>query len=338
VEPERVQFGNLSAGETQTQSIVVKNLLTSNRSLVVNETSITGRHPGEFAVVNNSGAPFTLEPGESKRIYIEFTPQSTGEKQAQLQIVSNAEVSQIDVWLSNTGAYLVVQEVGIDRDTENKTVNIDGKFIRQNSNYLINISRPTLESLPAKITETNMTVTRAGNFSMNITHSPNPVRAGTAVTQSERTALQYVSVDYTVSSRTFNETSFVFTIDKSALPAGTGPDEIAFERYSGGQWRSQNVRLIGESDSMYRFRVTTNGYSQFVITGPTTASNERSDGGHTDCEVFGIDYGSFVVCWYWWFLAATTGLLLVLYRVRHRDVLGQIFRLNHDEAGGDDDE
>jgi len=344
VERNRAQFGNVSVGETQIRSIVVKNLLTSNRSLVVSRTLITGREPGEFSIVNDSGAPFTLAPGERKRIDVQFSPQTPGEKQAQLRIISNTEVSQIDVWLSNTGAYLVVQEVGIDRDSEDRSVNIDGTLIRENSTYTVNVSRSTLGSRPAKISETNMTVTRAGNFSMNITHSANPLRAGTEIATPERTALQYVSVDYNVPSQTFNETSFVFTVDKSRLPAGTTPDEIAFERHSEGQWREQDVRLIGESDSSYRFHASTSGYEQFVITAPninetngevgeptgSDSDGNRTDaddgnGGQADCELFGVDLGSFIICWYWWLLAAGIELLLVLYRSRHRGMLGFLF-------------
>ena len=108
VEPERVQFENGTVGEPQIRSIVVRNLVTSNSTLVIKETTITGRHPSEFAAVNDSDAPFTLPLGERREIYIRFTPRTTDERQAQLQIVSNVRVSHTDVWLSKTGAYLVV--------------------------------------------------------------------------------------------------------------------------------------------------------------------------------------------------------------------------------------
>jgi hypothetical protein len=335
VEPGRLEYGNLSVGESQTLRIVVRNLVTSNRSLVVNETAITGKHPGEFAVVNDSGATFTLDPGERRQIEVRFTPRTAGEKQAQLQIVSNAEPSQIDVWLSNTGEYLIVQEVAVDTDGDDRAVNIAGKFITAGSDFVVNISRPTISPLSAKIEETRMTVTRAGNFTMNITHSASPIRPDTAVTASGRAPLQYVSVDYTVPSRTFENTSFVFTVDKATLPAGTAPDEIAFARYADGAWRTQNATLVGESNATYRFRTTTNGYSQFVITSPAP-----TDGG---CELFGLDYGSVIVCWYWWVLAASVGLALVGYRVWRKGLLGRFFGVaddsHRDEAvDGADDE
>jgi hypothetical protein len=258
--------------------------------------------------VNDSGAPFTLEPGERRRIDVQFTPQTAGEKSAQLQIVSNAEVTQIDVWLSNTEEYLVVQEVAVDRVSEERPVNIDGNFIDEDSELVVDISRPTINPLPANVEEMGMTTTRSGNFSMNVTHSPDPMQRDAVVSEPGRTPLQYVSVNYTVPSQTFEETWFEFTVDKSAVPAGMDPDKIRFSRYSDGAWRTQNATLVSESESAYRFRATTNGFSQFVITGPATTES-------SSCELFGLDYGSFIVCWYWWLLAAGLGLSLVTYRI-----------------------
>jgi len=171
---------------------------------------------------------------------------------------------------------------------------------------------------------------------MNLTHSADPIRTDAVVSESGRTAVQYVSVNYSVPSQTFENTSFVFTVDKDALSPGTTPSEIAFSRYSGGAWRAQNATLISESDSTYRFRVTTNGFSQFVITGPTADE-------HAGCELFGIDYGSFIVCWYWWLLAAGVGLALVGYRVWRRGMRDSLLDSTNDShqdeaVGGDDDD
>jgi PGF-pre-PGF domain-containing protein len=330
VEPARVQFDNVSVGETRTLTVVVENLRTTNRTLVVDETRITGRNPGEFAVVNDSGAPFTLEPGERRLIDLRFTPESVGEKESQLQIVSNADISQIDVWLSNEQEYLIVQEVAIDRDSEERPVNIDGNFIEEESDFVVDISRPSITPLPANVEETSMTVTRAGNFSMNVTHSPDPIRSDAVISASDRTALQYISVNYSVPGRTFENTSFVFTVDEAAVPAGTDPAEVRFARYSDGAWRAQNATLVSESGSTYRYRVATNGFSQFVITAPVPAEG-------ASCALFGVDYGSFIVCWYWWLLGAGIALALVVYRLRTRGLTWPLLGRDdghRDDAGG----
>jgi len=63
----------------------------------------------------------------------------------------------------------------------------------------------------------------------------------------------------------------------------------------------------------------------------------------TGCELFGIEYGSFVVCWYWWLLAAGLGLAFVGYRIWRRGLMDGIFgaeneRTQDDAYGGDDDD
>ncbi|MEF8979215.1 MAG: PKD domain-containing protein [Haloarculaceae archaeon] len=61
--------------------------------------------------------------------------------------------------------------------------------------------------------------------------------------------------------------------------------------------------------------------------GDTSDEEEESDAflggfglgeGQSDCELFGVDYGSFIICWYWWLLAAGIGLALVSYRIWRR--------------------
>jgi hypothetical protein len=38
-----------------------------------------------------------------------------------------------------------------------------------------------------------------------------------------------------------------------------------------------------------------------------------------DCELFGLDFGSFFgICWYWWVLAAIIAFLLAMYGLRRR--------------------
>jgi len=374
VEPDRVQYKNTTVGQSYIQSIIVRNLVTSNRTLAIDETRITGKHPDEFTLVNDSSAPLTLAPGERKRIYIQFRPKKTDERQAQLQIVSNAETSQIDVWLSNTGAYLVVQEVSVDTkrnatsnvddaeedegtsttDTQDgegittdaegsesttttdpgdddRIINIEGKSIPEGSNYLVNTSRSTLTERSANTEEINMTITESGNFSINVTHSTDPIQSDAAVRDPDRSAIQYIGVDYNVPSERFAKTSFTVNVRKSAVPVGTEPDEIRFKRYSEGAWQTKNTTLISESDSTYRLRANTNKFSQFVVTGPVTAEQ-------TDCELFGVNYGSFIVCWYWWLLTSMVGLSLVVYPIWQRGMLGQLLGTKNDDIGGGKDE
>jgi hypothetical protein len=57
-----------------------------------------------------------------------------------------------------------------------------------------------------------------------------------------------------------------------------------------------------------------------------------------DCELFGFEYGSFVVCWYWWLLTPVVGLSLVVYPIWQRGMLGQLLGMKNDDIGGEKDE
>ena len=164
---------------------------------------------------------------------------------------------------------------------------------------------------------------------MNITHSTNPIQSDAVVRDPDRSAIQYIGVDYNVPSERFAKTSFTVNVRKSAVPAGTEPNEIRFKRYSEGTWQTKETTLVSESDSTYRLRASTEKFSQFVVTGPVE---------QTDCELFGVDYGSFIVCWYWWLLTSMVGLSLVVYPIWQRGMLGQLLRTRNDDIGGEEDE
>jgi PKD repeat protein len=269
VEPRFLAFENVSAGETDTLTLVVKNLVTSRQNLTVNATQIVGRDPGVFEVVRG-GAPFTLTPGERREIGIRFAPTTNGTRQAQLQILSNAGRPQIDVWLSNTRSYIVVQAVGIDRTGDDRTVNIDANNIPRGSNLEINVSRPTLRDATASVDTIGMTVARAGNFTMNLTHSVDPRGDDAAAYSGQgRTAIQYLHVDYDVPAATFENTSFLFRVQRGALPGGVAPENVTFLRRANGAWNDQGAVLVRTSGDTLFYRLETDGFSQFVVTAPT---------------------------------------------------------------------
>jgi len=68
----------------------------------------------------------------------------------------------------------------------------------------------------------------------------------------------------------------------------------------------------------------------------TTDPGENDD--REDCELFGISYGSFIICWYWWLLIPIVGLSLVVYQTWHRGMLRQLLGMKNDDIGGETDE
>jgi len=68
----------------------------------------------------------------------------------------------------------------------------------------------------------------------------------------------------------------------------------------------------------------------------TTDPGEKD--GREDCELFGISYGSFIICWYWWLLIPIVGLSLVVSQIWHRGMLGQLIGIKNDDTGGEKNE
>jgi PKD repeat protein len=104
VTPESVDFGNVVIGANKVENITVSN--TGNKTLNVTATSIdqetienavltTAQSTNEYSIVDG-GAPFTVEPGQSHIIKVEFAPLMEGERLATLNIENDdTEVEEV---------------------------------------------------------------------------------------------------------------------------------------------------------------------------------------------------------------------------------------------------
>jgi|AntDeeMinimDraft_6_1070357.scaffolds.fasta_scaffold00880_3 PGF-pre-PGF domain-containing protein len=284
-DPLNVDFGNVTLGQTESYNITVRNLHTSKSALDVRSTRIGGRDPAHFGITEASDAPFSLSPGESRDIQVTFTPQSEGTKEAQLQILSNAgNAPQINVWLSNSGTYIVVQERDVDADRDETAVNLDAKNVESGAAFRVNVSQPGTRQTAMGFDTVNMTVAHDGNFGMNFTHQSTPIIHSLDVSGKE--TLQYVEQDYSIPSSAFDDTGFTYRIRKDRLASGVDPEDVTFNRYNEtqNQWVSHGSTLLRESTTTYVFSVETPGFSEFAVTAPETASspsnsNSPSGGG-----------------------------------------------------------
>jgi PGF-pre-PGF domain-containing protein len=260
--------------------VTVTNLAEADGPLLVNRTILTGNHPDAFDVAAGQ-APFTLAPGESTRIEIAFTPSGKATKKAQLQIISNDEnTGQIDVWLTTEQATIVVQSV--DQSADEATargsgmVNVDANQVDSGSDLDINVSQPSAREQAAHVDTLNMTAERGGNFTMNVTYSQQPTESNVPeVETDDGEAVQYVAVDYSVPSSSFQNTSFRFKVAKESLPAGVDPTAVTFRRYQDG-WKTLDSQFVRETGSHYVYTVDTPGFSQFVVTAPVSSSDSGS--------------------------------------------------------------
>jgi hypothetical protein len=103
VVPTSVNFGNVTVGITNTQSVTVSNPGSANLSITQATVSGTG-----FAL-SGVTLPLTLVPGSSAVLTVSFTPASASSTTGALTLVSNAPNSPLSVMLSGTGVSQVLQ-------------------------------------------------------------------------------------------------------------------------------------------------------------------------------------------------------------------------------------
>nr|WP_233739895.1 choice-of-anchor D domain-containing protein [Halovenus carboxidivorans] len=284
-----LDFGNVSVGERKLLELVVTNKASSRAPLSVTRTEIVGENPDAFEIVGGD-AEYSLAPGENRTITVAFEPQSTGVKEGQLQIKSTAANQPlINVWLSNTRTYIVVQEVdAVDggsteseteptdfetRSTEPVTINVDGENADEGSEFVVNTSTPSVSARRAGVDKLDYELQRAGGFELNINHSQRP--HGPTFEDPGKAVAEYIEIEHVEGDpdSTYTDPGMQFRVSKSELPDGAGPDAPTLYRWneSTEQWvdMSDSTTPVGETDGHYRYRTDLPGFSQFAVTVPT---------------------------------------------------------------------
>jgi uncharacterized membrane protein len=107
VDPASVDFGEVTVGETATDSVSVSN--DGGAPLDLSSVSVTGSDAGAFSVTDSGDG--TIAPGESTTVELEFAPDSEGDKSAQLEIESSdPDEGTVTVDLSGTGTVTTTTE------------------------------------------------------------------------------------------------------------------------------------------------------------------------------------------------------------------------------------
>jgi hypothetical protein len=95
--PSTASFGSVVTGNTNSQTIQIKNSGTAN--LTISQATITG---AGFSL-GGLALPQTLAPGQSGSFNVQYAPQTAGAANGSVSIVSNAANSPATVALSGTG-------------------------------------------------------------------------------------------------------------------------------------------------------------------------------------------------------------------------------------------
>ena len=119
--PASVVFGTVLVGQSANQNVVLTNLGgSSDPSVVVDATTITGVNASEFTDSFNDASSLTLAPGQSTTIAVQFAPTSGGAKSAALEIVHSGNNSPITVAIQ--GSSSTSQQVGFGKSVVAGTV------------------------------------------------------------------------------------------------------------------------------------------------------------------------------------------------------------------------
>jgi len=286
-----LNYGNVAFNSTKTLSVEVTNPSSSPANLTINGIDVFGIDSSPFRVTNDPMGP--VVPGGSQRIDVAFTPvTASDEKQAQLRIHSDASLdSQTDIWMANTRTVVIIDEVSSEQNES--TVSIDANDIKSNTSLSLNVSRPSTREKSVGVDALNMTVKPDGYFDMNLTHADTASAVGASPFDpgSDRETLQHMQLTHTLPNEEFDNTGLIFRVKKGTLPDGTPSDEITFRRYSNRTWNELSPTLREETSTHYVYTVETPGFSQFLVTSPTsnsssggddTGGESTSDGGSTD--------------------------------------------------------
>ncbi|WP_158306589.1 choice-of-anchor D domain-containing protein [Halalkalicoccus jeotgali] len=152
----------LNFGETVVGSSVVRTVSQPNptdQTLPITEVEITGSDADQFTVVDGD-APFTLQANESRTISIQFSPTSTGQKSASVQVEIAGSATETAGQLTGSG----VNETG----DQNSDIATDGSASspQEDTN-----ESTTGTSTDTDSEDTDTTEREAGNTQSNVAES-----------------------------------------------------------------------------------------------------------------------------------------------------------------------
>jgi hypothetical protein len=177
--PTSASFGSVVSGNTNSQTIQVKNSGTS--SLTISQATVTG---AGFSV-SGLTLPLTLAPGQSGNFNVQFAPQSAGNVSGVVSIVSNAPNSPATVALSGTGV-AATYTLGLSPSSLNfgsitdGTSTSQGFTVTNTGNSNVSISGLTVTGSGYSIVSGSGAVTLSPNQSTPVSVQFAPTTAGTA--------------------------------------------------------------------------------------------------------------------------------------------------------------
>jgi len=267
-----VSFGNVSVGNSSTQSVSIIN--TGTASVNVSQASISG---SAFSVAGGN-ASFTIPVGQTSTMQVQFAPKAAGSASGTLSMVSDASNSPLAISLSGMGTQATL-------GANPSSVNFGNVSVGGSS---------------------SVTVTLTNSGSSNATISAASA-SGTGFSISGLSANQVINAGQSATfSATFAPTgagattgSISITSDAPGSPttialSGTGtqaqisatPSSVSFGNVTTGTNNSQTITLRNAGNATLTFSQVTVSGTGFSITGLSTSTTISAGGNMTFNAIF----------------------------------------------------
>jgi PGF-pre-PGF domain-containing protein len=258
---------------TTTRTVSVTS--TATGTLTVESATASG-NDSAFEV---SGVPDTVAPGETAEVTVEHV--GSGGEGATLTIRTDARnLPEASVDLSATA------RTDEENDEPVETVEPDGLEVTEregetrinvtvrnvSSGQSVSMSMPedtSDEGSDVAIENMSMTAATDGNFNVSIRTGPNVSESMPEMDTSDKEPLGFFGIEHSWDNENVSRATVTVRVEKSRVDSleDTDPDEVVLLRHVGDGWGEERTEFVGETETHYRFRVVSTGYSDWATAG-----------------------------------------------------------------------
>ncbi len=145
------------------------------------------------------------------------------------------------------------------------SVNVTVPNATANDSVSVNVSETAADESDVAFSSVNVTPTKNGSFSLDVTASEAPIadKTPTRDLSNGTEPLAYLSVGHSIADRNISNVTFRFRVDRDRVN-DSERDEIAMYRYHGESWNALPTTLVKTTEDHYVYRVHSPGLSEFA--------------------------------------------------------------------------
>jgi hypothetical protein len=260
VSPETLQFENATDGSAA-ETLTITNDGTA--PLTVEAIRILG--PDRAVFDPTVDGPFTIGPNQSRSITVTLNQTAPSPRFAMMHVISDdPDEPQRNVWLTNTA---MVADVSPSTVLADRTiVNTSVVNPQANTSQSINVSWPLTRDDAVAIDSLTLVPERSGNFTINVTKSPDRLEGTPPFNRSDGTEdVAFITMNSTIADEDLRNVTVTFRVRKDQLAGNeTGPEDVTLYTRENGTWSELPTRLVDQSPSHYFFEARASGLTDFA--------------------------------------------------------------------------